>query len=131
MIGRPISCVTAGLVATVLAFAMSAPAAAQGRVLADYTTRISESDKVNSQGDRLATVAAILRQDRANFHRFDQADPEDETDPFFTDPHERARIERLMSRGIVRPDVRRAIVNGTPLVRVTVYSTRLYAEIVE
>jgi hypothetical protein len=36
-----------------------------------------------------------------------------------------------MSRGIVRPDTARAIINGTPLVRVTVYATRMNVEILE
>ncbi|MEQ8658734.1 MAG: hypothetical protein RIC24_15645 [Hyphomicrobiales bacterium] len=104
---------------------------AQGRVLTEYTTRISAQDKVNSRGDRLETAAAILRQDRANFHLFDQPDAEDEGDDVFHDRHERGRFERLMSRGVVRPDTARAIINGTPLVRVTVYATRMDVEILE
>lgn len=104
---------------------------AQGRVLAEYTARISEQDHFTSAGDRLDTAPAILRQDRANFHRFDQADAEDEGDAIFHDRHERGRFERLMSRGIVRPDTARAIINGTPLVRVTVYATRMNVEVIE
>ncbi len=109
----------------------STAALAQGRVLTEYTTRIGPQDKVNSVGDRLETAAAILRQDRANYHRFDQADAEDEGDDVFDDRHERGRFERLMSRGVVRPDTARAIINGTPLVRVTVYATRMDVEIIE
>ncbi len=109
----------------------STAALAQGRVLTEYTTRIGPQDKVNSVGDRLETAAAILRQDRANYHRFDQADAEDEGDDVFDDRRERGRFERLMSRGVVRPDTARAIINGTPLVRVTVYATRVDVEIIE
>jgi hypothetical protein len=109
----------------------STAALAQGRVLTEYTTRIGPQDKVNSVGDRLETAAAILRQDRANYHRFDQADAEDEGDDVFDDRHERGRFERLMSRGVVRPDTARAIINGTPLVRVTVYATRMDVEVIE
>jgi len=109
----------------------STAALAQGRVLTEYTTRIGPQDKVNSVGDRLETAAAILRQDRANYHRFDQADAEDEGDDVFDDRRERGRFERLMSRGVVRPDTARAIINGTPLVRVTVYATRMDVEIIE
>lgn len=115
----------------VLAVLMPAIVLAQGRVLTEYTTRISAQDKVNSVGDRLETAAAILRQDRANYHRFDQPDAEDEGDDVFDDRHERGRFERLMSRGVVRPDTARAIINGTPLVRVTVYATRMDVEIIE
>lgn len=115
----------------VVAVLMPATVFAQGRVLTEYTTRISAQDKVNSLGDRLEIAPAILRQDRANFHRFDQPDAEDETDDVFDDRHERGRFERLMSRGVVRPDTARAIINGTPLVRVTVYATRMDVEIIE
>lgn len=114
-----------------LLVALSAPALAQGRVVADYTARISPQDQVNSQGMRLETVGAILRQDRANYHRFDQPDAEDEADAHFDDAYERRRFERLLSRGLVRPDTAREIINGTPLVRVRVFATRAYVEIIE
>jgi hypothetical protein len=114
-----------------LALVLSSQAFAQGRVLADYTARVSAQDKVNSVGDRLTTVGAILRQDRANYHRFEQPGDEDTADEHFTNADERARFERLLSRGIVRPDTAREIINGTPLVRVTVFATRAYVEILE
>ncbi|MEM6383985.1 MAG: hypothetical protein AAF739_15035 [Pseudomonadota bacterium] len=104
---------------------------AQGRLVTEYTARLSSADHETSQGVRHDTVAGVLRQDRANVHRFDAADPEDEVDEVFSDPHERGRFERLVSRGLIRPDVRRAIVNGTPLVRVTVYPTRVDVVVLE
>ena len=114
-----------------LSLVLSSPVLAQGRVLADYTARISAQDKVNSAGERLDTVGAILRQDRANYHRFGHPDAEDEADAFFTDAHARGRFERLLSRGLVRPATARAIIHGTPLVQVRVFATRAYVEIVE
>lgn len=99
-------------------------ASAQGRVVAEYTARIGPDDHFNSNGDRLDTVAAILRQDRANMHRFDLADEEDESDGHFVDAETRALFEWLVARGLVRVDTRRAIINGNPLVRVTVYERR-------
>ncbi len=119
------------LLIVVLVVLVPMAAHAQGRVLADYTARLSAQDHVNSRGDRLNTVGAILRQDRANYHRFDQPDAEDEGDDLFHDQHERGRFERLLSRGIIRPDTRRAIINGTPLVRVIVYATRANVELIE
>lgn len=106
-------------------------ASAQGRVLAEYTARIGPDDHFNSGGDRLDTVAAILRQDRANMHRFDLADDEDESDDYFTDAQTRGLFEWLISRGLTRADTRRAIINGNPLVRVTVYQRRADVEILE
>lgn len=107
------------------------PASAQGRVLAEYTARIGPNDHFNSAGDRLETVAAILRQDRANMHRFDRPDEEDESDDYFIDPQTRGLFEWLVSRGLARADTRRAIINGNPLVRVTVYERRADVDILE
>ncbi|MBV6657935.1 MAG: hypothetical protein KI785_09225 [Devosiaceae bacterium] len=105
--------------------------ASQGRLLESYTARLSAADHRTSEGVRHDTAAGVLRQDRANVHRFDAADEEDEVDSFFTDAQTRARFERLVARGLIRPDVRRAIINGTPLVRVTVYPTRVGVELLE
>jgi hypothetical protein len=106
-------------------------ASAQGRVVVEYTARIGPDDHFNSHGDRLETVAAILRQDRANMHRFDMPDDEDQSDDYFTDPETRGLFEWLVSRGLTRADTRRAIISGNPLVRVTVYQRRADVEIVE
>lgn len=106
-------------------------ASAQGRVVAEYTARIGPEDHFNSAGDRLETVAAILRQDRANMHRFDQADDEDESDDYFVDPQTRGLFEWLVSRGLVRVDTQRAIINGNPLVQVTVFERRADVVVLE
>ena len=44
-----------------------------------YYAYLSEKDRYNSNGDRLKSVADILRQDRANYHkgRRDRADEDD------------------------------------------------------
>jgi hypothetical protein len=44
-----------------------------------YTTYLSEKDHYNSNGERLTSVADILRQDRANYHkgRGDRSDEDD------------------------------------------------------
>lgn len=115
----------------VLGALFAGPASAQGRLIAEYTTRIGPDDHFNSNGDRLETVPAILRQDRANMHRFDLADEEDESDTYFVDAETRGLFEWLISRGLARPDTRRAIINGNPLVRVTVFERRADVEILE
>src|SRR2546430_17195594 len=48
-----------------------------------YVAFLSEADHFNSSGDRLRTAAGIIRQDRANFHRFGRRDQADENDSFF------------------------------------------------
>ena len=101
--------------------AVAAPAAAQHGPLGHYTARLGPADHFNSSGERLRTVAAILRQDRANFHRFGRADDEDETDDFFDDANNRAAFERMIARGRISRAAANAIINREPLVHVDVY----------
>jgi len=48
-----------------------------------YSTTITNKDRYNSKGQRLKTVRAILRQDRANVHKYGKADPGDKSEAFF------------------------------------------------
>lgn len=93
----------------------------QGRILESYIARLGPADHFNSYGERLTTAAAVIRQDRANFHVYGQRDSEDEGDRFFASRENRARMEALLAAGRAGPGVRRAIVNGRPLIRVDVY----------
>jgi hypothetical protein len=98
----------------------SHPGQAQ-RLLERYVAELSERDHFNSSGQRLTTAAGIIRQDRANFHRFGLRDPADEDDKFFADEGNRAALESLLEHGRAEPGVISRIVNGTPLVRVEVW----------
>jgi hypothetical protein len=110
-------------IATILTvLAVLAPGAALAKPLEVYVARLSAGDHFNSTGERLGTVAAVIRQDRANFHRFGQRDPEDEGDSFFASAQNRARLEALLARGSVTPAARQAILNGTPLIVVKVWN---------
>jgi hypothetical protein len=82
---------------------------------------LSEADHFSSKGQRLTSAAAIIRQDRANFHRFGINDPEDEGDTFFADERNREALEEMLERGRADPGVLSRIVNGTPLIRVDIY----------
>lgn len=93
------------------------------QLIESYVARLSANDHFNSSGERLTSPAMIIRQDRANFHKFGQGDPEDEDDMFFRDVHSREILQRLLERGHTPKGVYRAIVNGQPLVRVSVYQT--------
>ena len=91
------------------------------QLLESYVALLSERDHFNSNGQRLTTAAAIIRQNRANFHRFGLRNPGDEGDRFFADEGNRATLERLLEHGRAEPGVISRIVNGTPLVRVEVW----------
>jgi len=92
-----------------------------GDAVETYTAVLSERDHFNSQGERLTEPAAIIRQDRANFHKFGKRDPGDESDGYFASTKNRAELEKLIERGTMAPAVRRMIVNGTPVVVVSVF----------
>ena len=91
------------------------------QLIGSYVARLSEADHFNSRGQRLTSAAAIIRQDRANFHRYGIKDPEDGGDTFFADEGNRAELEQMLERGRADPGVLPRIVNGTPLIRVDIY----------
>ena len=64
----------------------------------------------------------MVRQDRANWHRFGRGDAEDQDDPWFTNQSARARLERLAGApGAMNGATRKAIAGGTPVIQVDVY----------
>ena len=92
------------------------------QLVASYTALLSDADHFNSRGQRLTTAAAIIRQNRANFHRFGIRSTEDQDDPFFTDEGNRAALEQMLDRGRADPGVVNRIVNGPAvLVRVDIF----------
>ena len=102
--------------------AIGAPPSAQAQqLIGSYVALLSEADHFNSSGQRLTSAAAVIRQDRANFHRFGIKDPQDEGDAFFADEGNRAALEQMLERGRAEPSVVARIVNGTPLIRVEIY----------
>lgn len=106
----------------VLAFALLAatPSRAQ-QPIESYVALLSEADHFNSSGQRLTSAAAIIRQDRANYHRFGIRDPQDQGDALFADEHNRQALEQMLERGHAQPGVIARIVNGPVLIRVDVY----------
>jgi len=99
----------------------ASPAAAGDDRLDSYCARLGSDDHFNSNGVRLTDVAAIIRQDRANFHAFGVQDAEDDGDSFFSSKENRARLEAMLRNGKASKAVRKAIVDGTPLICVDIY----------
>ena len=108
------------VIAALVAAVGATPVRAQ-ELVESYTAFLSEADHFNSNGQRLTSAAAIIRQDRANFHRFGRGDPGDEGDRFFASIDNRAAMERMLERGRSSPAAINAIVNRTPLIRVDIY----------
>lgn len=90
-------------------------------LICSYTARLSPRDHRASDGVLLRDVASVIRQDRANFHRFRLRDPEDEHDDFFSSMRNRTELEKLVQRGRVSAAAAREIVSGNPLVSVEVF----------
>ncbi|MBR5347255.1 MAG: hypothetical protein IK129_06430 [Deltaproteobacteria bacterium] len=110
---------------------LSVTSALADRYLCTYTARISEWDKLNSQGQslvsgyNLSSVAAVIRQDRANFHKFNRQDLEDTDDCAFASPQARQRLENFLRNGSVSQEALRRIADGTPLIDVDVYDNHV------
>jgi hypothetical protein len=110
------------ILAAAIGCVVSIPTLCQARQqIGSYVARLSQADHFNSQGQRLTSAAAIIRQDRANFHRYNIRDSEDQDDAFFADENNRATLEKMLERGRAEPGVISRIVNGTPLIRVDIY----------
>lgn len=91
------------------------------QLVESYRAFLSERDHFNSNGERLTSAAAIIRQDRANFHRFGIRDPQDEDDRFFADADNREALERMLEHGRADPGVISRVVNDTVMIRVDIY----------
>lgn len=104
-----------------LAMALLAGPAGASELLETYFARLGPADHFNSRGERLRDIAAIIRQDRANFHAFGIRDEDDQGDRFFADKANRGRLEQMLRNGRVSPAARHAILNETPIIYVEVY----------
>jgi hypothetical protein len=86
-----------------------------------YVAYIGQADLYNSSGTRLREPWQIMRQDRANFHRFGVSQGGDEWDPFFGSIDNRATMERMLMNGKIDPAARRNLVAGGATVFVRIY----------
>jgi hypothetical protein len=92
------------------------------QLIGTYIARISDNDHHASDGYRLDTAAQMVRQDRANWHKFGRGDAEDQDDPWFSSTASRAKFEQMLNKGsAMSQGTRRAIVNGEPVIEVQVF----------
>jgi hypothetical protein len=105
---------------------------ANAQPLCSYTAKISDADKKNSAGVSLittginkATLAAIIRQDRANYHQFKVRDSEDEGDCMFSDKTMRSKIEAMTNSSLIDAKLIENIVTKNPVITVTVFQDKL------
>jgi hypothetical protein len=98
-----------------------APLAQADNLVCSYAAVLSDRDHRSSTGAPLRDVASIIRQDRANFHKFRIRDRSDEDDNFFNSVKNREDLEQMLRRRKLSPQSSNEIINGTPYVRVSVY----------
>ena len=113
-----------GLSALVAALAASS-ALADERPIETYYASLSAWDHVDGMCHRLTTVAAILWQDRANFHNRHLRDPSDVGDNYFRRKENRRRIPALVANGRMDDLTVQRILRAEPRVRVDRYADRL------
>ena len=99
--------------------ALTTAASAQGDRIDSFEARLSARDHKSSAGKKLTSAAAIIRQDRANYHTFGKRDAEDSPDGHFMSESGRAGLEKML-RSLTAAQ-RKKIVNGTPLIEVMVF----------
>lgn len=105
---------------------------AQDQSIGTYMAYLGPEDLVNSSGVRLGSAAAIVAQDRANFHRFGIRHTEDQSDPWFSSRGHRMSIPDLVEISDVEAAI---VVRQGALVAVTVFAdptgqmTRMHVQI--
>ncbi len=90
-------------------------------LIGSYRAWIGNADLYASDGVRLTRPWQILRQDRANVHRFGIVDPGDQNDAFFASANARAIMERMVMNGSIDPSAARRIAAGGIMVTVSIY----------
>jgi hypothetical protein len=89
-------------------------------VLDEYNAYIGEDDLYNSNGERLREPWQIIRQDRANFHKYRVRQSGDESDSYFSSVDNRAAAERMVRSGSITREARRLLLNGDVMINVKV-----------
>lgn len=100
-------------------FLTASSALAQDQSIGTYMAYLGPEDLVSSSGLRLESAAAIVAQDRANFHRFGVRHAQDEADPWFESRGHRMAIPDLVDMSASTASV---IVQQGALVAVTVFA---------
>ena len=128
---------TTPLLPALFAALLLAAPAAHADYLCSYQARISHQDKFNSNGTPVvsgynkSSVAAAIRQDRANFHKWGIRDDEDSGDCAFASTKNRQRLQNMLLRGSISQRAMRAIYDGAPLIHVDVYTDAVNVRLVD
>lgn len=112
-------------------FDSGSAASDDSELIAEYIAYIGEDDLYNSSGTRLDQPWQVLRQDRANFHRFGISQDEDQWDPLFDNAENRAAMEAMVRGGYIDPEAARILLDGDASVHVRIFGRNGRADYVE
>ena len=115
------SLITCALLAVLVPVAAPSALAQQGDRTDSYCAFLSDADHHNSRGVKLTTAGQVLRQDRANFHKFGIRDEWDESDPLYGDARNREILEMTAEKGLIPDQIWDYIVNNETYVCVEAY----------
>ncbi|MEP0232943.1 hypothetical protein [Roseibium sp.] len=113
---------TFALMLVVASTLLADKAAAQSQLLEAYSAFLGSADHFNSKGVRLTQPWQIIRQDRANFHKFGLGDPGDDGDRYFASAENRGRMEQMILNGTIERSAASRIVNSNVWITVEIYS---------
>jgi len=112
---------TITILVTLLPVFIFSPLANAVELLDDYYAYIGRDDLYNSSGGRLAEAWQVIRQDRANYHKFGIRQRGDQSDSFFSSKRNRAIAERMIMNGHISRSAASKIVRGGVDIHVEIY----------
>ena len=125
MIKLRIAFILAALVGAGMAGSASAQSTlgwgAGSQLLDEYSAYIGRHDLHASDGVRLTSAWQVIRQDRANYHRYGRRDRGDQGDAFFNSVQNREIMEQMVRDGVMSPSAARAIVAGDVWITVRIF----------
>ena len=95
-----------------------------------YWARLGADDHANSSGKPIESAPGILRQDRANYHKFDRKDRDDRDDDLYDDKGARAKLSKMLKESLDK-ETKRIIHKHQPLVQVVTYEDRIDVSVIE
>jgi hypothetical protein len=101
--------------------AVSADAARADELIESYGAYIGQDDLYNSNNERLTQPWQVLRQDRANVHRFGVRQPGDDLDSFFASSRNRELAERMIRAGRIERSAARRLLDGDVQIYVEIW----------
>ncbi|MGB3814304.1 MAG: hypothetical protein WA950_13880 [Shinella sp.] len=101
---------------------MASTGAAQAdELLESYGAYIGQDDLYNSSNERLTQPWQVIRQDRANVHRFGVRQPGDDIDGFFASARNRELAERMIRDGEIGGSAARKLLDGDVRIHVDIW----------